>query len=203
MIAVRAIEVFRAGDRLSSRGELSQTTPNDLRAIAAAYNNHGQAKAPLFLGHPDRTKPRPQGLGSVLALHVHKDSLFALVEVEGRLLDLVKRGLYRYVSAGFLDASNSRNPAPGVMFLDHVAILGANPPAVWGMQPLEFREDGAAAVTWEVPLTVDFADGHAGVVDHSTAWCAAFAGAQGIPGTHMNDQIGLSDLAARRMGFKK
>ena len=203
MITVRAIELFRAGDRLSSQGDLVSIGPNDLRSIAAAYNGQQKHKAALYLGHPDRNKPRPSSLGSVLALHAFGDSLFALVEVERRLVDLTKRQLYRYVSAGFLGPTNPANPTPGIQFLDHVAILGANPPGVGGMQPLEFREGSFAPPTWEVALSQNFADAGSNVVDHSTAWCAAFACAQGIPGTQMNEQIGLSDLAARRMGFKK
>ena len=56
------------------------------------------------------------------------------------LVELVRAGRYRKVSASFLPPGAAGNPAPGAFYLKHVGFLGAVPPAVKGMQGPSFCE---------------------------------------------------------------
>lgn len=77
-------------------------------------------------------------MGKVRKLLLKQGELFALAEVGQTLLDLVRAGRYKKVSAGFRRVGN-------VLRLDHVAFLGAHPPAVKSMAPLSFGEPATSA----------------------------------------------------------
>ena len=54
--------------------------------------------------------------------------------------DLVKDGHYRKVSISFYSPDSQINPHPGQWTARHLALLGAAPPAVKGLEPFNFAE---------------------------------------------------------------
>ena len=55
--------------------------------------------------------------------------------------DYVKNGLYKKVSASFYSPESKINPEPGKWSLRHVAMLGAQPPAVKGLKGFAYSEE--------------------------------------------------------------
>ena len=134
----RLFQIFRAGRVISSRGEELTFTDADLRYIASAYDFQVQkAAAPLVLGHPEDNQP---SYGRVNKLISDGGCLFAHATVSDGLVTAVRAGRYKKVSASFYNPEASNNPTPGSWSLRHVGFLGAQPPAVKGMQPLHFAE---------------------------------------------------------------
>jgi len=109
----------------------------------------------LWLGHPGKTEVA-QEMGKVRKLLLKQGELFALAEVGQTLLDLVRAGRYKKVSAGFRRVGN-------VLRLDHVAFLGAHPPAVKSMAPLSFGEPATSApVACLIGEPLNFSSPHPG-----------------------------------------
>lgn len=132
----RLFQIFKTGAHTSMGGERLAFSKNDLALMAACYSP-GRKKAPLVLGHPADDQPV---FGEVTGLFARDDALYAQAAVSGNLVDLVRTGRYKHVSASFLTPSHPRNPTPGAYYLRHVGFLGAQPPAIKGMSPLAFSD---------------------------------------------------------------
>ncbi|AMA02294.1 hypothetical protein NP882_000743 [Escherichia coli] len=136
----RTIEIFRAGTHTAMEGQEISFSDEDIDSIAAAYNGYHRAGygAPLCLGHPASNGP---AYGETAGLISKNGRLFALVKPDNRLLDMVQSGLYKKVSAAFYKPGEARNPAgTGAWYLRHIGFLGAQPPAVKGLEQVEFME---------------------------------------------------------------
>lgn len=136
----RTIEIFRAGTHTAMEGQEISFSDEDIDSIAAAYNGYHRAGygAPLSLGHPASNGP---AYGETAGLISKNGRLFALVKPDNRLLDMVQSGLYKKVSAAFYKPGEARNPAgTGAWYLRHIGFLGAQPPAVKGLEQVEFME---------------------------------------------------------------
>ena len=136
----RTIEIFRAGTHTAMEGQEISFSDEDIDSIAAAYNGYHRAGygAPLCLGHPASNGP---AYGETAGLISKNGRLFALVKPDNRLLDMVQSGLYKKVSAAFYRPGEARNPAgTGAWYLRHIGFLGAQPPAVKGLEQVEFME---------------------------------------------------------------
>ena len=104
-------------------------------------------EAPLVLGHPADDRP---AYGWVQSLAFSEGLLKAAPrDVQPALKDHVDSGRYRKVSAGFYHPQAPGNPAPGVYYLRHVGFLGAQPPAVKGLPPVQFADSEDDYVTLE------------------------------------------------------
>ncbi|WP_427167523.1 hypothetical protein [Citrobacter koseri] len=135
----RTIEIFRAGTHTAMEGQEISFSDEDIDSIAAAYNGYHRAGygAPLCLGHPASNGP---AYGETAGLISKNGRLFALVKPDNRLLDMVQSGLKK-VSAAFYKPGEARNPAgTGAWYLRHIGFLGAQPPAVKGLEQVEFME---------------------------------------------------------------
>lgn len=74
-------------------------------------------------------------------------------QVDPAFAEMVDKGSFKKISASFYHPDSPNNPVPGVYYLRHVGFLGAQPPAVKGLRPVEFA-DGEKGI-------VEFADyGH-------------------------------------------
>lgn len=70
------------------------------------------------------------------------DGLYAVPkQVNGEFADMVAQGAYKKVSAAFFMPTTPNNPTPGVLYLRHIGFLGAVPPAIKGLKPIEFSGD--------------------------------------------------------------
>lgn len=140
------IEIFRAGTHTSMAGDELSFAESDLRATAAAYDP-AVHEAPLVVGHPRHDAP---AWGWVQALSSDGGSLRAEVgQMDPAFAEAVEAGRYKKISAAFYPPNAKNNPAPGAYYLRHVGFLGAQPPAVRGLQPVAFADDGDELVTVE------------------------------------------------------
>lgn len=108
-------------------------------AIARSYDP-ARRDAPLTFGHPQTDKA--PAYGWVEKLKSEGGRLYAnFSQVPEQVRDLVAKGHYRHVSMSLM---------PDLVTLRHVALLGAEQPAIDGLAAVEFADGGDA-------ITVDFA----------------------------------------------
>ena len=133
------IEIARTGTFEDSAGRLRTFTAGDLDAIARSYDP-ARRDAPLTFGHPQTDKA--PAYGWVEKLKSEGGRLYAnFSQVPEQVRDLVAMGHYRHVSMSLM---------PDLVTLRHVALLGAEQPAIDGLAAVEFADGGDA-------ITVDFA----------------------------------------------
>lgn len=125
----KLFQIFRAGRHITMGGTAFEFTEADLEATAAVYSS-SSAKAPLVLGHPTNDLP---AFGEVTGVFAKGGFLYAQADVDPELVDLVRKGRYRKISASFHHPRHSSNPTPGAYALKHVGFLGAVPPSVKGL----------------------------------------------------------------------
>ncbi|MFA9219438.1 MAG: hypothetical protein ACEQSK_20355 [Sphingomonadaceae bacterium] len=123
------IEVFRAGEHKDSKGRKCLFSTDDLDQIVT--NAKTTEPAPATLGH--RSVGQAENVALTIGLKREGDTLLAKF---GSILpafeSAVASGAYRYRSVGLVkDASKG-------WVLDHVAWLGAVPPAITGLKPVDF-----------------------------------------------------------------
>lgn len=117
----------------------------DLQAIATAYDP-AVHEAPLTVGHPKGSAPaygwarKLEADGAVL--YVQADQL------DPGFVDLVNAGRYKKRSAAFYLPTSPSNPKPGSYYLQHVAFLGAQAPAVKGLRDVQFAEQDDQVVVF-------------------------------------------------------
>lgn len=115
-----------------------------MAGCARAYDPR-RYPAPLVLGHPASNGP---AYGHVRALDAVGGDLFAEVEPDPALRELVQAGHYKKLSASFWPPAHPENPAPGVWSLRHVGFLGAAVPAVLGLAPVALGGCGASLIAF-------------------------------------------------------
>jgi hypothetical protein len=184
---IRTLEIFRAGMHTSAGGIPLTFSEADLRLTATAYNLNAKSAAPLVLGHPVDDKP---AYGKVLSLVHAKKSLYAVADVNPALVDLVKAHRYKKVSASFYTPNNSDNPVKGTYFLRHVGFLGSQPPALKGMEALDFAERKEA---------LDFAESFTELAP-AAGFVGIYAALQDIPGMSAGERQALASHLEYRAG---
>jgi len=149
----KPLAIFRVGRQA---GEM---TEERVRAAVAAYDP-ALHEAPLVLGHPQHDSP---AYGWVSSLNYDESSHLVTaqpVRVQEALVEAVKAGSYRKVSASFYRPGVAENPAPEGYYLRHVGLLGGTPPVIKGLPALELAEAGDADI-----VTVEYADVRGGVLE--------------------------------------
>lgn len=133
------LEIFRAGRRTATNGQVYDITASDVADSAAAYDP-AVHEAPLVIGHPESNHPAwgwvtklTNENGTLKSSHKQVDPTFSEYYGAGR----VKKR-----SASFYHPNDPANPKPGVYYLRHVGFLGAEPPAVKGLRDPSFAEGG-------------------------------------------------------------
>ena len=96
-------------------------------------------EAPLVIGHSGDNDSTPS-YGWIKKFVRKGDDLYADVNFTDVAKDLVKDGHYRKVSISFYSPDSPINPHKGKWSARHLALLGAAPPAVKGLEPLSFSE---------------------------------------------------------------
>lgn len=120
------LEVFKSGTHTSASGVEKTYTDDDLTSIANTYNAQKEHEAPLVIGHPETDAP---AYGWAKEMKVVGNRLLAYVgQVSDDVVDAVDKGLYKKVSIALY---------PGGL-LRHIGLLGAVPPAVKGLAPVQF-----------------------------------------------------------------
>ena len=134
----KKIHVFRAGDQTSAQGVQRSFSPKDLDEVVKTYDPEVHM-APLVIGHQGDNDSVPS-FGWIKGFSRQGDNLYADVEFTDVAKDLVKDGHYRKVSISFYSPDSQINPNPGKWSARHLALLGAAPPAVKGLEPFSFSE---------------------------------------------------------------
>lgn len=143
---MQPIHVSRPGTHVDSAGREWTFTEADFAASAAAYDP-ALHEAPIVVGHPRHNLP---AYGWVKSLAAGKSGLTAdPAQVDAAFSELVAAGRYKKISASFFPPHSPNNPVPGVWYLRHVGFLGAQPPAVKGLRPVEFADADEGVVTVE------------------------------------------------------
>ncbi len=143
---MKPFEIFRSGTHQPMKGDAIAFSDSDLASIAAAYDP-AKHHAPIVVGHPKIDAP---AYGWIESLAVKGDRLVATPSgVDTAFADLVRDGKFKKVSAAFFPPDGPNNPTPGQLHLRHVGFLGAQPPAVKGLKPIEFGADDADLITIE------------------------------------------------------
>jgi len=142
------IHVFRAGKHTTAAGEEITFSQTDLEASAAAYDP-ALHEAPLVVGHPKSDDP---AYGWTGGLQVDAAGLHVLPrQVNAQFAEQVSDGAYKKVSVAWYRPTDAANPVPGVWYPRHIGFLGAVPPAIKGLHPVQFREGGE-------PVEIEFSE---------------------------------------------
>ncbi len=147
------IPLFKPGTHIDMGGQQLTFSESDLAATVAAYDP-AKHEAPLCIGHPKHDAP---AYGWVQSMQMASDGPEAIPhQVNADFAELHKSGAFKKVSASFYPPASPHNPVPGVYYLRHIAFLGAQPPAIKGLRPVEFAEDADC-------ITVEFSEAEAAV----------------------------------------
>jgi hypothetical protein len=146
---MKPIHIFTPGRHTAMGGATLSFSEADLAASAAAYDPKLH-EAPLVVGHPKDNAPA-YGWVKGLAFSEPGGLVAEPDQVDTQFAEMVAKGRFKKISASFYSPDAPANPKPGVYYLRHVGFLGAQPPAVKGLRPVEFGEADEAGV-------VEFAD---------------------------------------------
>jgi len=137
-VFTKRIHVFRAGDQTSAQGIKRTFSPEDLQQVVDTYDPSVH-EAPIVLGHQGDNDSLPS-FGWIQGFSREGQNLYADVSFTDTAKDLVKNGHYRKVSISFYSPDSQINPHGGKWSARHLALLGASPPAVKGLEPFSFNE---------------------------------------------------------------
>ncbi|MEM0953297.1 MAG: peptidase [Pseudomonadota bacterium] len=146
---MKPIHIFKVGTHTSAGGQTLSFTEDMLQASADAYDPKLH-EAPIVVGHPQDNGPAFGWIGGVSYSDgdYHADPR----QVNDDFAELVAKGTYKKVSASWYAPDAPANPVPGTYYLRHVGFLGAMPPAIKGLDGVEFQE------------------GEEGVIEFSAEW---------------------------------
>ncbi len=160
-VTPKPLHIFKPGRHTTVRGETIEFSEADLQAIAKAYDPK-LSKAPLVVGHPKIDSPAQ---GWAVSLTATERGLYAAADkVAPEFAEAVRAGRYGTISAKFYRPTDAGNPVPGVWYLRHIGFLGAQPPAVKGLDDPEFAEaddgcvcfqEGVAFSDWDAMTTAN------------------------------------------------
>lgn len=134
---MKPIHIFKPGKHVAMSGVSLNFSESDLAATVRAYDP-ALHEAPLVLGHPKHDAPAG---GWVKSLASSADGLVAEPhQVAPEFSEQIASNRFKKISASFYHPDAPNNPVPGVYYLRHVGFLGAQPPAVKGLRPIELAE---------------------------------------------------------------
>ncbi|WP_448092485.1 peptidase [Pseudomonas lini] len=140
---MKPLHIFKPGTHVTMSGASISFGESDLAATVLAYDPTLH-EAPLVIGHPKHDAP---AAGWVKSLSVAAEGLIAVPhEVDMAFAELVAKKSFKKISASFYHPDAANNPVPGVYYLRHVGFLGAQPPSVKGLRPIELAEDEEGVV---------------------------------------------------------
>ena len=132
------IRIARTGSFKDSKGREHAFTSQDFDRIVKNYDPETE-ESPVVLGHPKDNEPAH---GWVKGLKREGEILFAQLRgLKSQLVDAVKDGSFRYVSMSLHPEGNR---------LRHVGFLGAVPPAITGLGPVQFNANGELTLNFSV-----------------------------------------------------
>lgn len=140
---MKRIHIFKTGTHTSAAGQTLSFSEADLQASVDNYDP-ALHEAPIVIGHPKDNGP---AFGWVNSLSFHEGNLDAIPQqVNEDFAEMVAKGSFKKVSASWYAPDAPSNPKPGAFYLRHVGFLGAMPPAIKGLQGVEFSEEEEGVV---------------------------------------------------------
>lgn len=139
-VVTKKIHVFKAGEQTSAQGVSREFSSEDLQQVVDTYDP-GVHEAPLVIGHAGDNDSLP-AYGWIRRFERKGKDLYADVEFTDAAKNLVENGHYRKVSISFYSPESQINPHKGKWSARHLAMLGAAPPAVKGLEAFSFAEEG-------------------------------------------------------------
>lgn len=134
---MKRVPIFKPGRHTAANGTTLDFSEEALAASIAAYDPKVH-EAPLVIGHPKDNGP---AYGWVSALAFAEGEVVAETsQVNPDFAEMVASGAFKKRSASFYTPDSPSNPVPGVYYLRHVGFLGAQPPAIKGLTPVEFND---------------------------------------------------------------
>lgn len=139
-LADQWVEVFKAGTHIDAKGKQQSFSRSDLDQMVT---NHALGAAPAVIGHPRHNAP---AYAWVDEYKRDGDSLFAkFKDINPAFESGIKAGAYRNRSVSvYPDSGNGWR-------VRHVGWLGAEPPAIDGLQPVEFSAADDACLEFSAP----------------------------------------------------
>ncbi len=133
------LQIFTAGKRTDANGVVVDFSESMLAKIAASYDP-ALHEAPLTIGHPKHDDPAYGWVSSLAG--VGSQLMAEPKQVDPVFAESIDVGKYKKISASFYLPGSAHHPIPNsdVPYLRHVGFLGAMPPAVKGMAPIEFAD---------------------------------------------------------------
>lgn len=140
-----SFEIFATGRHTAMEGDTLSFAEADLAATVAAYDV-AKHEAPICIGHPKHNLP---AFGWIAGISAKGGRLVATPrQVNPAFAEMVRAGSFKKVSAAFWSPDAPGNPTPGVWALRHVGFLGAQPPSVKGLAPVQFAGDDRGVVVF-------------------------------------------------------
>ena len=151
MSKVVDVHIFSPGTQTSAQGVTREFTSSDLQQVANSYNSQIH-EAPIRIGHEDNDKV--PAWGWVKGVKLKGEDLYAEVEFSPQMGQFVRDGMYKKVSASFYAPESKINPEPGSWSLRHVAMLGAQPPAVKGLKGFAYEESKEGVLDFSTAVDI-------------------------------------------------
>ena len=132
------MHIFKPGTYKFGNKEFT-FTDDDLDKLAKNYDPNW-FQAPLVIGHPEIKEDTP-AYGLVKKVFKDKDGLYAEVEVPEEVAEVLK--YYPHRSVGLVKT-------PKGWYLEHIGLLGAAPPKVKGLKPIQFADLDGERLTFSL-----------------------------------------------------
>ena len=158
MILLPHVHLASTGDHIAADGTRAPITRKDLEEMVLSHNNKVH-NPPIVLGHkgddPQRvpkndSQPRfgfPHRLYIIDDLKAGISKLYGDLKIMPVLAKLIKDGAYYARSISFYGKHSPVNPTPGLKHLRHIAMLGAVPPAIKGLEDIVEFSEGESVMT--------------------------------------------------------
>ena len=143
---MKKIHIFKTGKHTSANGETSDFSEDLLQAAVAGYDPELH-EAPIVIGHPKTNNP---AYGWIKSLTLKDGQIDAVpYQVNADFEEMVKAGSFKKISASWYLPDSPTNPKQGTLYLRHVGFLGAQPPAIKGLNDVEFNEAEEGVIEFE------------------------------------------------------
>lgn len=129
---LKRVHIAKKGSYIGGNNTPVVLDDKTMSEVAETYevDNHS---APTVLGHKSQASPC---WGWVESVTKEGDDLYADIKVADKLREWMKLSLYKKRSASFYLPDAEHNPTPGKLHLRHLALLGAEPPVIKGLEDI-------------------------------------------------------------------
>ncbi len=134
--------LLKTGQRPDASGQLTDVTLDILEDLKQSYKPDSLYEAQVVIGHEEDLAAIPKNdrapsYGQIKRLRIVEDEkdkgefvLEGIVDVIDEADSWIKRKLYNHRSLAYYEPGNEYSPDPDSYYIRHVALLGAQPPAI-------------------------------------------------------------------------